>query len=85
MVVNKEVLKDDLNANPEILSEAIQTVLRKNGYTNAYEILKDLTRGKKVVFKDIQTFIDGLEIAIEDKEFLKSLTPENYIGLAERF
>ena len=84
MVVNKEKLKEDLNANPEILSEAIQTVLRKNGYINAYEILKDLTRGKKICLSDIEDFIDGLKIANEDKEVLKQLTPENYIGLADK-
>lgn len=84
MVVNEEKLKEDLNANPEVLSEAIQTVLRKNDCANAYEILKDLTRGKKVSLTDIKNFINQLDIATEDKEVLKQLTPENYIGLADK-
>lgn len=81
---NEKVLNEDLNLNVAVISEAIQTVLRKNGYTNAYELLKELTRGKEITFQDIQSFVQNLDILNEDKENLLSLTPFNYLGLADR-
>ena len=82
MEVNEIVLKEELNNSPEVLAEAIQTVLRKNGYSNAYELLKGLTRGKRVTLEEMREFIKELEINSEDKEILLNLTPENYTGLA---
>jgi len=84
MSVNKELLEKELNDNPEILAEAIQTVLRKNEIDNAYEILKEKTRGKKLLLEDLKEWIETLEISEEDKDRLKQLTPLNYIGLAEK-
>lgn len=84
MDVNEEKLKEDLANNPEVLAEAIQTVLRKNGCNNAYEQLKELTRGKRVSLEDIKEFIQKLEIDDVDKERLLNLTPESYIGLADK-
>lgn len=81
---NEEVLSKDLDSNVAVLSEAIQTVLRKNGVSNAYELLKELTRGKEISFGDIQYFIQSLDIPYEDKENLLNLTPSNYLGLANR-
>ena len=83
MLVNENALREDLNKNPEVLSEAIQTVLRKNGYIDAYEILKKLTRGNRVTLEAIQEFINELEIPEEDKTVLLALTPETYIGIAK--
>ena len=82
--VNKEFLEEELNNTPEILSEAIQTILRKNGNENAYELLKELTRGKKVTLEELRDFIQKLEIDENDKERLLKLKPQNYIGLAEK-
>lgn len=82
MEVNDIVLKEELKNNPEVLGEAIQTVLRKNGYDNAYELLKSLTRGKRVNLDDMREFIKELDINSDDKEKLLKLTPETYTGLA---
>ena len=84
LTVNEEKLRDDLNKTPEVLSEAAQTILRKNGYENAYETLKGLTRGKNISIEDIREFVTNLEIDEKDKEILLNLTPEDYIGLAEK-
>ena len=81
--VNEERLKEDLNNTPEVLAEAVQTILRKNGFENAYEILKGLTRGKNITIKEIREFVSNLDISKTDKETLLNLTPERYIGLAE--
>ena len=81
---NEKVLEEDLNSNVAVVSEAIQTVLRKNGYTNAYELLKELTRGKEITSQDICSFVQSLDIQAEDKEMLLSLTPSNYLGLADK-
>ena len=81
---NEKVLSKDLNSNVAVVSEAIQTVLRKNGYTNAYELLKELTRGQEITLQDIQSFVQGLDIPNEDKENLLNLTPSNYLGLADK-
>ena len=60
--INKEKISEDLNNNPEIIAEAIQTVLRKNKDTKAYEKLKKLTRGKKVSIEDLRSYIKKLDI-----------------------
>ena len=80
--VNKEAMLEALQKHPEVLAEAFQTVLRKEGVEVPYEKLKALTRGKQVTLDDFATFIDGLEVPAEVKKRLKELRPENYIGLA---
>ncbi len=80
--VNKEAMLLALQAHPEVLAEAIQTVLRKEGVEVPYEKLKEMTRGKQVTLADFAEFIDELSIPDEVKTRLKSLRPENYIGLA---
>ena len=82
--VNKKLLEEELRNSPEVLSEAIQTILRKNGYQDAYEILKDLTRGKKVTLEEIKEFVKKLDIKEEDKNKLLSLETKDYIGLAAK-
>ena len=71
----------ELDNHYEVLSEAIQTILRKNKCVDAYEKLKELSRGKKVTKKEIEDFINKLDIDKNDKERLLALTPRNYIGL----
>ncbi len=81
---DKKRLEEDLNANWEVLTEAIQTVLRKYRVPNAYERLKTLSRGKKLTDKEIHAFIKQLKIASDDKKRLLELTPASYTGLAIR-
>lgn len=80
--VNEKKLNEDLADNLEVLAEAIQTVLRKNGIKGAYEKLKELTRGRELKEKNLQVFINKLKIPKDEKKRLLSLTPESYIGLA---
>lgn len=81
--LNEESIAADLDAAWEVLAEAVQTVMRKEGIDQPYEKLKALTRGKEINKKMIQQFIDGLEISKDAKNRLKRLTPASYIGLAE--
>ena len=80
--VNEKKLLNELKNTPEVLAEAVQTILRKNKYENAYETLKNLTRGKNVTVEEMRDFIKTLKINEDDKKMLLNLTPENYIGLA---
>jgi adenylosuccinate lyase len=80
--VNEQALHDALVAHPEVLAEAIQTVLRVADVEMPYEKLKALTRGKQVTLEDLNVFIEGLDISLEIKARLKALRPENYTGLA---
>ena len=81
--VNEEAVRSDLTAHPEVLAEAIQTILRREGVEVPYEKLKELTRGREVTLEDFAKFIDGLALASTVKKQLKALRPENYIGLAK--
>ena len=82
ITVNEEYLIEELNNHYEVLTEAIQTVLRKNKIDNAYELLKELSRGKELTKDDIKDFVNKLNIPDEDKKKLLDLTPSNYIGLS---
>lgn len=79
---NQERLAADLAAHPEVLAEAIQTILRCAGYHQPYEALKLLTRGRAITLDDIRQFIQTLDIAPEVKTRILKLTPETYTGLA---
>jgi adenylosuccinate lyase len=82
LVINKEKIDKDLNENWVIISEGIQTILRREGYKKPYEALKELTRGKEKVQKeDIWNFIDGLDVGEDVKKELKLLSPFNYFGV----
>ncbi|MBI2019709.1 hypothetical protein HYS95_03540, partial [Candidatus Daviesbacteria bacterium] len=83
--VNKKVIHDDLKDRWELLAEPVQTVMRKNKVKDSYEQLKKLTRGKDGITKAIlHAFVKSLKIAESDKKKLLSLSPENYMGLAEK-
>ncbi len=82
--LNPAKLETDLLENYEVLSEAVQTVLRKNGVENAYEKLKELTRGKRLTKEGYESFVSSLGIPAPEKKRLLSLTPEKYTGLAEK-
>jgi adenylosuccinate lyase len=75
-------LDADLDANWEVLSEAIQTVMRRYGVDQPYEKLKALTRGRRIDAEELVRFVDGLNIPHEAKTRLRSLTPAVYTGLA---
>ena len=80
--VNAGAMLEALQTHPEVIAEAIQTVLRREGVEVPYERLKELTRGRKVTLEDFASFIDSLDIGADVKKRLKALRPENYIGLA---
>lgn len=82
--INKELIENELSNNWELLAEPIQTILRKNNIQDAYNKLKELTRGKKITKEIIKEFINNLDINKEDKEILLNLTPNTYIGLANK-
>jgi len=82
--VNRNQVLKDLNAHPEVIAEAIQTILRREGAVMPYEKLKELTRGKQVTLADIQKFIDELDVSVKVKKELKTFTPANYTGLAKK-
>lgn len=81
LLLNESKISDDLNDQWIILAEAIQTILRREGFPNPYEILKDLTRGKsKISQQELHQFIDTLDLEEKIKIELKALKPGNYIG-----
>ena len=82
--VNTEKIKNDLEGKWELLAEPIQTVLRKYDIADAYDKLKELTRGQEITEYEIKDFIEKLEIDDDDKARLMELTPEKYIGKAEK-
>lgn len=80
--LNKAAIDKDLEDNWVVVAEAIQTILRTEGYPNPYEALKSLTRNnKKIQQGDLIVFIDGLDIKSELKKRLKEITPFNYTGI----
>ena len=82
--INKIKLKQDLDDSWEVLTEAIQTVIRKNNIPNGYELMKKLSRGKKISKEDLIKFIDEMDVPYDDKQSLSKLTPSSYIGLASK-
>jgi adenylosuccinate lyase len=78
--VNNSVISADLDDSWEVLAEPIQTVMRRYGVANAYEKLKDLTRGADINKTKIKDFVKTLEIPDDAKEYLINLAPDTYIG-----
>ena len=82
IVVNTTKIEDDLNSNWIVIAEAIQTILRKEGYPNPYEALKELTRTNTTINREgIQIFIENLDVNDKIKSKLKAITPFNYTGI----
>ena len=82
LIVNREKIESDLNNNWAVIAEAIQTILRREGYPNPYETLKELTRKNSEINKTtIHQFIDSLKINTEIKNELKKISPQNYTGI----
>jgi adenylosuccinate lyase len=86
LVVNNTKMYEDLDNNWAVVSEAIQTILRRENYPQPYEALKDLTRGNGKIDKSaIHRFIDVLKVDNEIKKELKKITPHNYTGVSREF
>ena len=82
LLLNTEAFEADLEKNWAVVAEAIQTVLRREGYPKPYEALKGLTRKNEAVTKHtVHEFVDTLEISEALKEELKIITPQNYTGI----
>ncbi|MCB9261649.1 MAG: adenylosuccinate lyase [Flavobacteriales bacterium] len=82
LLLNEAKIKQDLDENWAVVAEAIQTILRREGYPKPYETLKGLTRtNSKIDQKAIHQFIDTLEISNEIKEEMKRISPFNYTGM----
>jgi len=81
---NKQSIANELNNNWEVLTEAVQTVMRYEGIDDAYEQLKKLSRGNKLNRDSYIDFVSKLNISIKSKEKLLKLTPHNYVGLAKK-
>ena len=82
LLLNKHELNIDLNNNWAVVAEAIQTILRRDGYPKPYEKLKELTRkNTEINAESIANFIDNLNLDKKIKEELKSITPNNYTGI----
>ncbi|MBP7802529.1 MAG: adenylosuccinate lyase [Saprospiraceae bacterium] len=79
--INKLVIDADLTANWAVIAEAIQTILRREGIKDSYELLKDFSRGKAEITKaDFQLFISNLSVPDTIKNELSAIHPANYIG-----
>jgi adenylosuccinate lyase len=82
LLLNEQKLNDDLEDNWAVVAEAIQTILRTSGYEKPYEALKGLTRkNEKVTQESVHAFIDTLSVDSEMKNRLKSISPQNYLGI----
>ncbi len=82
LILNEEAIKHDLELNWAVVAEAIQTILRREGYPNPYEALKELTRtNQQVNANTIAQFVEKLEISDEVKKEIKNITPSNYTGI----
>lgn len=85
LAINQDKLLEELDNSWLVLGEALQTVMRRYNIPQAYEKLKDLTRGKEVDQKKLQEFVETLDLPADAKAELKQLTPSGYIGYAQEF
>ena len=82
VLINEPAIENDLDENWAVVAEAIQTILRREGYPKPYEALKELTRtGEKITKESIHRFIDSLKLNENIKRELKNITPFNYTGI----
>lgn len=82
LLLNDSQLVKDLENNWAVVAEGIQTILRREGYSNPYEALKELTRTNAVITKEsIGQFVDGLDVSESVKDELRRITPQNYTGV----
>jgi len=82
VVPNEQVMADDLEATPEVIGEAVQTILRREGHDDAYERVKALTRGQRVTLDDFRDLFEDLAVDEDVRAELRALTPAGYTGIA---
>jgi adenylosuccinate lyase len=82
VVPNEQVMREELTSTPEILGEAVQTVLRREGDTEAYERVKELTRGRRVTLSELRDLFERLDVSDDVRAEIAALTPEGYVGVA---
>ena len=80
---NERVMRGELEANPEVIGEAVQTILRREGDTDAYERIKELTRGQRASLDDFRDLFDDLDVGESVREELHALTPAGYTGVGD--
>ncbi|MDY6818533.1 MAG: adenylosuccinate lyase [Halobacteriales archaeon] len=83
VVPNEVVMREDLEATPAVIGEAVQTILRREGYADAYERVKEATRGQDVTIEDFRALFDELDVPASVRSELNALTPEHYTGIAD--
>ncbi|SFF98710.1 adenylosuccinate lyase [Halopelagius inordinatus] len=83
VVPNERVMREELDSHPELVGEAVQTILRREGDTEAYERVKDLTRGRDVTIGDFRDLFDELNVSESVREELRALSPATYVGLGD--
>ena len=83
IVPNEQVMAEELAATPEVIGEAVQTILRREGDTDAYERVKTLTRGTQVTIDDFYELFESLDVDESVREELLALTPAGYTGVAD--
>ncbi|MES2629276.1 MAG: adenylosuccinate lyase [Bacteroidota bacterium] len=82
LIINEEAIARDLENNWAVVAEALQTILRREGYPKPYEALKDLTRvNEKITRETIARFVDTLKVSDQVKEEMKAVSPSNYTGI----
>jgi adenylosuccinate lyase len=82
--LNFKKIENELNEHWEIVAEGLQTVLKTQGQTDAYEQLKTFSRGNQLTQKNVSTFIDSLTVSTKVKTQLKNITPKTYTGYAHQ-
>jgi adenylosuccinate lyase len=86
LILNEDIFNRDLENNWAVVAEAVQTILRREGYPKPYEALKDLTRTNTHITKEsMQTFINGLNVSDAVKNELLQITPQNFVGRNPEF
>jgi adenylosuccinate lyase len=82
VVPNEHVMREELESTPEIIGEAVQTILRREGHADAYERVKELTRGERVTLDAFHDLFEDLDVDESVREELQALTPTGYTGVA---
>jgi adenylosuccinate lyase len=83
VVPNETVMREELDAHPELIGEAVQTILRREGDTEAYERVKELTRGRDVTLEDFRDLFDDLDVDDDVRAELRALSPAEYVGVGD--
>ena len=84
VVPNEHVMAAALEETPEVIGEAVQTILRREGHTDAYERVKELTRGESVTLEDFHELFETLDVSPDVRDELQGLAPREYTGIPEK-